>query len=146
VSFRCPDCGTCSEHPEDAQEGYCGYCHRFTLADFLFSVAASQERVALLVDGIVWEGHIASCVGGTVVAVCRPAGMQRSFEEKRWQLAEIEQMGRLETADELETRDPLQDYARNLMDQARAYSELSLAEQLVHRHFNQGEQRDDHRG
>jgi hypothetical protein len=136
VSFRCPECGWASEHPEDAEEGYCGHCHAFTLVDFLIDVASTQERIALLVEGIVWEGHVQSCIGGTVVAIVRPAGMERSFEEKAWQLEEIEQMGRLDDEPQDVRDDPLQVYARRLRDQARAHGELSLAERIVQRHFN----------
>jgi hypothetical protein len=30
AAFTCPRCGMTSHHPQDAQHGYCGHCHRFT--------------------------------------------------------------------------------------------------------------------
>lgn len=29
-SFRCPECGAVSYHPEDIRQGYCGRCHKWT--------------------------------------------------------------------------------------------------------------------
>lgn len=138
MSVTCPRCRMTSEHPVDASEGYCAACHDWTRAQFLLDVAASQERVLLLAVGVVWEGHIESCVDGTVVAVVRPVGLERQFEQKTWHLEHIEQMARAEDAQAEEGTDPLQVYARSLAEEARAYGRRSLAEQLVHERMNRG--------
>jgi ribosomal protein S27AE len=31
--FTCPKCGAVSHHPKDKEQGYCGRCHAFTVAD-----------------------------------------------------------------------------------------------------------------
>lgn len=145
--FTCPKCGWTSQNPNDRAEGYCGNCKAYTLVDFLLEVGQAQERIVLLVEGVVWEGHVEEALAGTVVAAVRPVGLGRPFERKRWTLAEIDQIARAEDtveADE-EDVDPLVQYARHLAEKARAYSGLTLAERLVREHTDKGRDDDDGR-
>lgn len=135
----CPNCGMTSAHPCDAEEGYCGNCHAFTKADFLLDVAGTQERVVLVADRVVWEAHIQAAIGGTVVAVARPAGMEGAFEEHRWRLGDITDMARAEETRENEGADPLQEVADALAERARQERELPLAERLVREHLERGD-------
>lgn len=126
-----------SGHPVDAHEGYCVNCHAWTKAEFLVDVASSQERVLIVVDRVVWEGHVQAAINGTVVAVARPAGMGGAFEEQRWRLEEITDMGRAED-EHGEGKEPLQEIARSLAERARTYRESPLAERLVRDHIERG--------
>lgn len=127
-----------SGHPVDRQEGYCGACHDWTRAEFLLDVAQSQERVLVVVDRVVWEGHIQAAINGTVVAVARQAGMGGAFEEQRWRLEEITDMGRAEDERGENGTDPLQEIAHSLAERARTYRESPLAERLVRDHIERG--------
>jgi hypothetical protein len=99
---------------------------------FILDAAASQERVIFLVDGRVWEGHIESCLDGVLTAVARMVASAHPFTIQRWDLTEIADMAAQEPqGDDAGDDDELLTQARELMDQARSYEELSLAERLV---------------
>jgi hypothetical protein len=44
--FTCPRCSKTSQHPDDADNGYCGACHAFTLAAL---------RLRLYIGGMVTD-------------------------------------------------------------------------------------------
>jgi hypothetical protein len=99
--------------------------------DFILEAAESQEPVLFLVDGEVWEGHIESCLDGVVDAVVRPIRQTQPYTGQRWSLDQIADMGRREPEGDDEAEDELFRSARRMVDQAREYGEMSLAERIL---------------
>lgn len=111
------------------------------LAFILRRAHSDQEPVLVLVDGRVWEGHIQDLALDTVVAVVRPVGTQGSYTEQRWHLDQIADMSlRSLEGDEQEAEDELFANARLMVQQAREYGEMSLAERLLKERATREEQ------
>lgn len=110
--------------------------------DVMLELIADQAPALFVVDGVGYEGHVESCVGGTVVAVARPAGGGERTRYQ-WQFAQITDFG---PADERpaaeEDEDPMMQQARELAARAHEYSELSLAERLLRGRATQGSRED----
>src|SRR4051812_33699763 len=98
--------------------------------ELILDLVAEQAPALLAVDGVVYEGHIQSCLRGTVVAVARPVGRGQPRAEYQWRLADV-QIGRQVEPESVEEADELQMQARELAEAAREYGELSLAERVL---------------
>jgi hypothetical protein len=98
--------------------------------DLILELVSEQAPALLAVDGVVYEGHIQSCHGGTVVAVARSVGSRQPRAEYRWALADV-QLARQVEPESVEEADELQLQARELVEVAREYGELSLAERVL---------------
>jgi hypothetical protein len=98
--------------------------------ELLMALVAEQAPAIFNVDGVIFEGHVQSCLAGEVVAIARPYGTRDVRQERRWNIGQIHDFDRLvEAADEPE--DPLVEQARDLAARAQDYDRLSLAERLV---------------
>lgn len=98
---------------------------------FILDAYNRQEAVLFLVDGRVWEGQVQSCLLGTVVAVVRPVGNTGSYTERRWHLDEIADMSLRSPEGDEQVEDELFASARLMVEQAREYGEMSLAERML---------------
>jgi hypothetical protein len=98
--------------------------------ELLMALAGEQAPAIFNVDGVIYEGHVQSCLAGEVVAVARPYGTRDVRQEHRWTLVQILDMDRLLEPDD-EPEDPLVRQARDLAARAQEYDRLSLAERLV---------------
>jgi hypothetical protein len=107
-------------------EGF-GVTEQFEL---LMTLVDEQLPALFAVGGVVYVGHVQSCLAGEVVAVARPYGTRDTRQEYRWALDEIRDMGRLQEAG-TEPDDPLIEQAHALATQAQEYDRLSLAERLL---------------
>jgi hypothetical protein len=101
------------------------------ILDFVLEAAETQEPALFLVDGEVWEGHVAGCAGGVVDAVVRPIRQTQPYTGQRWSLDQIAHVGKREPEDDDEAEDELFRSARLMVEQAREYSEMSLAERIL---------------
>jgi hypothetical protein len=99
--------------------------------ELLMALAGEQAPAIFNVDGVIYEGHVQSCLAGEVVAVARLYGSRDVRQEHRWTLGQILDMDRLVEPDELEPEDELVRQARELAARAEAYGRLSLAERLL---------------
>ena len=99
--------------------------------DLVMSLVVEQAPALFNVDGVIYEGHVQSCLAGEVVAVARPYGTRDTRREHRWALSDIHDIDRLVEAGAVEVEDPLVEQARELAARAQEYSGLSLAERLL---------------
>jgi hypothetical protein len=99
--------------------------------DLVMSLVAEQAPAMFSVDGVIYEGHVQSCLKGEVIAVARPYGTRDTRQEYRWALRDIRDIDRLVEAGVTEDEDPLMQQARELAARAQEYSGLSLAERLL---------------
>jgi hypothetical protein len=99
--------------------------------DFILEAAESQEPVLFLVDGEVWEGRIESCLDGVVAAVVRPIRQTQPYTGQHWSLDQIADMGKREPEGDEDAEDELFVSARLMVQQAREYGEMSLAERIL---------------
>jgi hypothetical protein len=97
----------------------------------ILEAVVNQEPMLFLVDGEVWEGHIADCTDGVVCAVVRRIRQTRPYTERRWRLEQIADMGKQEPEQDDEPEDELLAGARLMVQQAREYGEMSLAERIL---------------
>lgn len=97
------------------------------------ALAGEQVPAIFNVDGVIYEGHVQSCLAGEVVAVARLYGSRDVRQQHQWTLGQILDMDRLHEPDELadEPEDPLVRQARELAARAEEYGRLSLAERLL---------------
>jgi hypothetical protein len=100
----------------------------------ILRVVDGQEPMLFLVDGQVWEGHITSCLMGELVAVVRLVGTRTPRIEQRWRLDAVTEMARGEPDGDEPVEDELLARARGMIEQAREYSELTLAERVLRDH------------
>jgi hypothetical protein len=102
---------------------------RFNL---LMDLIDEQAPALMSVEGIVYEGHVQSCLQGEVRVVARAYGTRDTRREYRWDLDAISDIDRLTDAgdDEL-VEDPLIQQARDMAARAHEYDGLSLAERLL---------------
>lgn len=99
-------------------------------ADELLGLIADGDEVLVQAAGVVYQGHIQSCLAGQMVLVGRPVGWQAPVREIPLELEVVTAVGR--TADPpLEREDRLMRQARELVDHARRWSETPLAERIV---------------
>jgi hypothetical protein len=105
--------------------------------DLLMSLVAEQAPALFDVGGVIYEGHVQSCLAGEVVAVARLYGTRDVRQECRWDNSEIRDIGRLAEAGE-ESEDPLVVQARDLAARAVQYDGLSLAERLLADRISKG--------
>ena len=68
MPFTCPRCKKTSQHPKDAQHGYCGWCHDFTLAAAILDINEEAVKRGKLPMWTIFNkptdhptGHIARC-------------------------------------------------------------------------------------
>jgi hypothetical protein len=98
--------------------------------DLLMALIDEQAPALMSVDGVVYEGHVQSCLLGEVAVVARRYGTRDTRRAYRWDLEEITDIDRLtESGDEVE--DPLMQQSRELAARAQEYNGLSLAERLL---------------
>lgn len=99
------------------------------------SAAETQERVLLNVAGVAWEGHVAMFVAGMVVAVARRIGSGQPLHHQEWPLEDVKEVVTAEQTDSAaatsDDDDELFKAARGMVEQAREYEGLSLAERLL---------------
>jgi hypothetical protein len=99
--------------------------------DLLMTLVADQAPALFDINGLIFEGHVQSCLAGEVVAVARPYGTRDVRQEYRWCLEEIRDIDLLVEAGADELEDPLIEQARDLAARAQEYDGLSLAERLL---------------
>lgn len=104
----------------------------------MLDLIVDQAPALFVVDGVGYEGHVESCVSGTVVAVARPIGGGGERTRHQWQFAEIEDFGPADVPAAEADEDPMMMQARELAARAHEYSELSLAERLLRGRATQG--------
>jgi hypothetical protein len=113
--------------------------------DAILDLVETGERVVMRVawsEGpveydVVWEAHLQSCLAGTIVAVARPLGVQRPFEQERFELETVAELAPWPEPGEAseEPANELSKMAAEMAAQAREYEGLSLAERLVRDHI-----------
>lgn len=99
--------------------------------DLLMELVDEQAPALFDVAGVIYEGHVQSCLSGEVAVVARPYGTRDIRQEHRWALTDIRDIDRLVEAGGEESEDPLIEQARELAARAREYDGLSLAERLL---------------
>lgn len=103
-------------------------------SELIMDLIGEQAPALLVVDGVVYEGHLQSCVRGVVTAVVRAHGTHVAREALHWPLVEISDVGRADEPAE-EPEDPLIGVARELA----AAADGSLAEILLRTHTTRRE-------
>lgn len=107
--------------------------------DLVMALVDEQAPALFDVGGVIYEGHVQSCLMGEVTAIARPYGTRDTRQEYRWVLGEIAIDRLQDDAGGEEPEDPLMQQARELADRAKEYDGLSLAERLLVNR-NRGEQ------